>query len=364
MAVTARPRVGRALLAYLLLFATMQNAALAVAPDDNIEPILETFRLSYEERLGPTEGGASAVADGSGERYVVSSPKLRGRGNYPNILHHGHRTSDVVVLIHGLTDSPYYMDAIGRRFHAAGATVVYPLLPGHGLLEPNEAMEDDELAEKWKATTDAAVEIAHGLGDRVSIGGLSTGGALAVNKALRDPGTIDGGVFLFSAALNVGTMNQFLGGGVLLAPMIAREQDGDYRGVGPNPYKYPKFSQFGGMQLTRVIKESNELCDEKGFTQPTFAVHSIHDTAALIGGIGDLFRAHRGTAIGVVLAQNPPVEHASVVLETDIELDATKLLADEELPPVPKANPNFRGVSELAIAFFHRYVQHNSGDLQ
>ena len=266
----------------------------------------------------------------------------------------------MVILVHGLTDSPYYMDAIGRRFHAAGATVVFPLLPGHGLLEPDKAMEDDELAKKWKATVDSAVDIAHRLGERVSIGGLSTGGALAVNKALRDPATINGGVFLFSAALDVGTLNQFLGGGVLLAPIYARNKDGDYRGTAPNPYKYPKFSQFGGMQLTRVTKENKALLEEDGFTQPTFAVHSIHDTAALIKGIGALFRAHKGTAISIVLAQNPPVAHASVVLEEDIELDAAKLSPDEDLPAVPKANPNFRGTSELAIAFFRRYVQQDT----
>src|SRR5262249_20793557 len=160
------------------------------------------------------------------------------------------RTADAIVLIHGLSDSPFYMDAIGRAFYAAGCTVILPLLPAHGLKDPDHAMEDGDLAEKWKLMTDQAVAVAHQLGDRVSVGGFSTGGALSVNIALRHPEQIDGGIFLFSAALNVGEMNQLAGRSLLIAPALARREDGDYRGDGPNPYKYPVFTLFGGLQLT------------------------------------------------------------------------------------------------------------------
>jgi hypothetical protein len=47
--------------------------------------------------------------------YRLISAQLR-RGNNPKILHHGIKTNDVIVLTHGLSDSPYYVEAIGRRF--------------------------------------------------------------------------------------------------------------------------------------------------------------------------------------------------------------------------------------------------------
>jgi hypothetical protein len=183
-----------------------------------------------------------------------------------------------------------------------------------------------------------------------------------VNKALRDPALINGGVFLYSAALNIGTMNQLAGERLALAPMLARRNDGEYAGAGPNPYKYPVFTRFGGLQLTKIIRENEQLLKTASFTQPTFAVHSIHDTAALITGIGDLFRAHDGTAIGIVLAFNPPVEHGSVVPAEDIALDPTMLAPDEALPATPKANPTFPGMADLSLGFMRRYVQQLPAD--
>jgi alpha-beta hydrolase superfamily lysophospholipase len=134
------------------------------------EPVRTAFRTHYQARLGPLEERSA------NSRYTIRSTRLRGEGNHPNVLHHGTKTADVLVLIHGLTDSPFYMDAIGRAFHDAGVTVIFPLLDAHGLVDPDRAMEDDELAQKWRATVDHAVTVAAMLGDRISIGGFSTGG--------------------------------------------------------------------------------------------------------------------------------------------------------------------------------------------
>jgi alpha-beta hydrolase superfamily lysophospholipase len=349
-------RSGRALAAAALLAAGV--AALG-ASSNPVESALETFRADAALELGPVSLERSALP-GGGERVEIVSEKLRGPGNAPVILHHGRRTEDAIVLIHGLTDSPHYMEAIGRVFHAAGVTVVLPLLPGHGLREPDADMEDSRLAERWKATADRAVALAAVLSDRVSMGGFSTGGALSVNKTLRSPEQVQGGVFLFSAALSVGTLNELAGHGVFFLPWVARLQDGEFRGEGPNPYHYPRFSQYGGLQLTHVIDENNELLERAPFPRPVFAVHSIHDTAALVQGIGDLFRRLAGTGIGIVLAHQPPVEHGSIPLAEDIELDLSKLGPGEEAPPVPRANPNFRGMAELAVGFLRRYVQGRS----
>lgn len=351
------PRITAATGAVLALVLVLFAEAGAAAPELP-SSVRRAFQAHYQQRLGPLEERSSDIAGTAGTRYTIRSELLRGEGNYPSILYHGKKTTDVIVLIHGLSDSPFYMEAIGRAFYAAGLNVVLPLLDAHGLVDPDRAMEDEELAEKWKATTDHAVTVARMLGDRVSIGGLSTGGALSVNKALRDPAEIDGGVFLYSAALNVGTMNQLAGRSLRIMPMLARKQDGDYRGNGPNPYKYPRFTLYGGLQLTRIIRENQQLLEKGSFTQPTFAAHSLDDTAALVKGIGDLFRAHKGTAIGIVLALDPPVEHASLVLAEDVALDPTMLQPGEELPPTPKANPVFPGMMDLSVAFLQRYVQH------
>ena len=120
---------------------------------------LEKFKIHYMERLGGDETYAVENVDSVKERFVVESRKLRA-GNYPKIFHHDRRTEDVVVLTHGLTDSPYYMQAIGMRFYAEGANVVLPLLPAHGLHDPDEAMQDYKLDAKWREEIDNAVDVA------------------------------------------------------------------------------------------------------------------------------------------------------------------------------------------------------------
>lgn len=331
--------------------ATVVVATLAASPAGaSWNEAIDAFRAHYAARLGEVEVKRTALV--GGREIAIASPLLRGPGNEPVLLLHEGRRKDVVVLIHGLTDSPYYMRAIALRFFAAGANVVLPLLPAHGLIEPDEALEDGQLAEKWKATARHAVEVATMLGDRVSIGGLSTGGALSVYEALTDAERVNGGVFLFSAALSVGGFNEFAGRLPFLFGPIAKAQDRNLEGVGPNPYKYPRFSSYGGLQLTRLIREINELEKEHGPSQRVFAAHSIHDEAAFPKGLARLLRSPGTQGVAVIAARNPAIEHASLVLEHDIELDP-EYVTGKKPPPVPRANPAFTGMMNLALTFFY-----------
>jgi alpha-beta hydrolase superfamily lysophospholipase len=322
--------------------------------DRSLEAARKAFEAHYRRQLGD-KAVEQLEADQEQVRQVAVTSPLLKEGNHPSLLLHEGVTADAIVLVHGLTDSPYYMEAIGRRFFKAGLNVVLPLLPAHGLRDPDKAMEDSRLSKKWRQEVDRATEIAHLLGERVSIGGLSTGGALSVNQALRRPGKIDGGLFLFSAALNVGMMNEIAGKSKIIAPLLTRHRDGRYAGSGPNPYKYPKFSQYGGYQLIQIIHENNRLYEQTELRQPVFAAHSIDDTEAQIKGILELFTIHKGNRLALVISNDPPVSHASVVLEKDIQL----VESEEALPAdkVPRANPHFDGMMDVAVSFFNGYVR-------
>ena len=352
-----RTRAGRAVLPSLpLLVASIVTAALPAAPAAaGWVQTTGKFRAHYQERLGPVEVAVTPLP-GGGEQVEIVSDKLKGPGNRPVLLLHPERRPDAIVLIHGLTDSPHYVRAIADAFFAEGVNVVLPLLPAHGLVDPDAAMEDGELAQKWKRAADHAVEVATDLGDRVSMGGFSTGGALSVNTALRRPLLVSGGLFLFSAALSVGRMNELAGRSALILPRIAKAQDGEYAGIGPNPYKYPRFTQYGGLELTKVIRETKGMLAEKGPAQPIFAVHSIDDVAALPSGIGELLRAEGTVGVAIVLSSKPETDHGTLVLAKDIPIDAS--LAEEwESPKAPRGNPAFEGMMDLAISFFRKNVQ-------
>ncbi len=91
----------------------------------------------------------------------------------------GARTGHVIVLLHGLTNCPEQFDSLGRTLFANGANVLIPRLPRHGFAD----RMTDELARvdarELCAWTDRVLDAAHGLGDSLTVAGLSVGGVLA-----------------------------------------------------------------------------------------------------------------------------------------------------------------------------------------
>ena len=95
------------------------------------------------------------------------------------LLTHGQRTGQVVVLLHGLTNCPAQFDSLGRLLHARGANVLIPRLPQHGYADRMTTALARLNAKEMCALTDVALNAARGLGDTVTIVGLSIGGVLA-----------------------------------------------------------------------------------------------------------------------------------------------------------------------------------------
>src|SRR5262245_53424982 len=135
------------------------------------------------------------------ERFPYFSAEAVRDGCHPKVMQHEGPTAKAIVLVHGLTDSPYFMTAIGEYFFQnLGYNVYLPLLQCHGLKEP-KGMEGAALGE-WKANVNFAVDVAASKAHQVSIGGLSTGGALSFYTAVHNP-KINGTLYLFSAALDL-----------------------------------------------------------------------------------------------------------------------------------------------------------------
>lgn len=88
-----------------------------------------------------------------------------------------------VLLLHGMSDSPYSLHQLGRRLHEAGAYVVGLRLPGHGTVPSG-------LVELTWEDMSAAVRLAirhlasRAEGQPIYVVGYSTGAALAVEYIL------------------------------------------------------------------------------------------------------------------------------------------------------------------------------------
>jgi len=95
------------------------------------------------------------------------------------LLTHGRPTPHVVVLFHGLTNCPAQFDSLGRIAFARGANVFIPRLPRHGFADRmTEELAHAEAVELC-AFADRVLDAAQGLGDSVTVTGLSVGGTLA-----------------------------------------------------------------------------------------------------------------------------------------------------------------------------------------
>lgn len=314
----------------------------------NIEQALEQFRLHYQERLGKSELETEAL-EKNGALCQVRNYKVK-KGNYPRIFHHGRMTQDVIVLTHGLSDSPFYMEAVGRYFFENGINVILPLLPAHGLKNPEEPIHDEELDIKWRAEVDNACEVAGMMGRRISIGGFSTGGALGLNKILRDPESINGGLFLFSGAIDVRLVRE--ASRFSFIQSITKMTDGVIIGYGRDPYKYPRFPYFGAIELGQIISENRRLISGKKIKNPVFAAHSVHDDSAMIQGIIMLMEKHVEVAQAFIISEN--VAHAELPLDADINLN-TRMQEGPETPP--KANPQFAAMMFNCMVFMRKKVR-------
>jgi esterase/lipase len=287
------------------------------------------------------------------QHFKIDPTSVRD-GCEPRIMLQKGASKTTVVLVHGLTDSPYFMEAIGRRFYDIGFNVLIPLLAGHGLKDPRNMK--GVTFEQWLDNVDFAVDKAIGMNQIVSIGGLSTGGLLSVYKAVTDPTKITGGVFLFSAALELasGEITEALLRTKVILPLLAFVEDlKDAHLVGENPYRYDRMDKDGAAQLSKLMEETDHLIKgqkHRDLSQPLFIAHSEDDTTARIKGVEDLYaKSSPDRREFFRIGKYFHVPHASTVLEEDVK-------AKNGSPLEPK-NPFFEEMMDLACEFSKNFLQ-------
>jgi alpha-beta hydrolase superfamily lysophospholipase len=93
------------------------------------------------------------------------------------------QASGAVLLLHGMSDSPYSLRALALSLHERGYSVLGMRLPGHGTAP--SGMVHVKPADMIAATRLAMTHLRNRVGDKpIHIIGYSTGAALAINFAL------------------------------------------------------------------------------------------------------------------------------------------------------------------------------------
>ena len=93
-------------------------------------------------------------------------------------LTHGQKTEKVIVFFHGLSNCPEQFVPLAQEFFDQGYNVIIPRFPGH-VDASRDPIHMTPTAEEFRPMADAAIDLAHGLGDRVFVLGLSAGGGVA-----------------------------------------------------------------------------------------------------------------------------------------------------------------------------------------
>ena len=91
---------------------------------------------------------------------------------------HGHRVERALVLLHGFTNCPQQFDALGRQFHGRGWNVLIPRYPRHGYTDRLNTSIAELRADHLVALANRSAEAGAGLGERLTIAGLSLGAIL------------------------------------------------------------------------------------------------------------------------------------------------------------------------------------------
>ncbi|MCC6983600.1 MAG: alpha/beta hydrolase [Bauldia sp.] len=103
------------------------------------------------------------------------------------LLTHGERTARVVVFLHGLTNCPKQGDVLAAQLYALGYNVYLPRIPGHGEADRLTLALSGLTAEDLAASAGAALDLATGLGEEITVAGISAGGSMTAWLAQTRP---------------------------------------------------------------------------------------------------------------------------------------------------------------------------------
>ncbi|HHH43977.1 MAG TPA: alpha/beta fold hydrolase [Gammaproteobacteria bacterium] len=164
-----------------------------------------------------------------------------------------------VLLLHGMSDSPYSLRHIGERLHAAGATVLGLRIPGHGTAPVG--LTGVHWQDMAAAVRLAMQHLRDETGDRpIYIVGYSNGAALAVQYALatlEDPALpAASGLVLFSPAIGVSPAAAFAVWQARLGHLLGLKKL-EWNSLLPeyDPFKYGSFAVNAGDLVYRLTSE-------------------------------------------------------------------------------------------------------------
>ena len=320
---------------------------------------LQAFASLYQQELG----NVSQCHDNSHNEVAFCANTLKDSGNAPRIFMPANSPKAIIVLFHGLSDSPYFVRSIAQSFQNSGYLVITPLTPGHGKKVAQIDMHNSKLGEKWLTHVNDVMSYTNKLATEflndktntklpVFIGGFSAGGTFATWYAMQHPSEMKG-VLLFSAALQLPdsaeTMSRIWG-----IKSVANWLDGEFQTIGAHPFKYPKIASFSALMLMDVINQVRDFLSENSVKMPVFSAHSVADKITLLDGVQNVLNQLEGKHVFFKIDEEYDLCHQDLPM-SNIQLIGLKFnrtqVNQRERCAVPKPNPVHQQMMLMANLF-------------
>jgi alpha-beta hydrolase superfamily lysophospholipase len=266
----------------------------------------DTFALG---RYNPRSVVAQLALDTPYNRSYELAPAGEARG--------------AVLLMHGLSDSPYAMRGMAEVFQREGFHVVALRLPGHGTA-PSGLRE--VRWQDWYAAVAAAAKYAAargGSGKPFYVGGFSTGAALATLYTVRslDDSALPKpqGVYLVSPAIGISPSAALTNviSGLAFVPAFEKSR---WLDVLPeyDPYKYNSFPVNAARQINALTGELADALASAGARGRLDAMPRVVAFQSIVDSTITAREVARG-----LLARLPRADHELVVFDVN-RIDAVQ----------------------------------------
>ncbi|HQS07555.1 MAG TPA: alpha/beta hydrolase [Xanthobacteraceae bacterium] len=302
--------------------------------------LFDSVRTQVTDKLPPRDRVAS-------DRYFADSPIYPGRFaqdfNRSFVLEPDGPVKGVAVLLHGLTDSPYSLRHVARRYAASGFVALSIRLPGHGTVPGGLTVAEWP---DWLAATRLAMREAKrraGPDLPIQLVGYSNGAALALKYSLDALDTPElpraDKLVLVSPMVGITPFARFAGlaGLPAVLPPFAKAA---WLNLLPefNPFKYNSFPVKAAQEsfrLTQVLQDAIRAHLRDGRLEglpPVLAFQSILDhTVSTRAVIDTLFAALPANGSELVLFDVNRNSTFAPFLSADADTALSRLL-----PPAPR----------------------------
>jgi alpha-beta hydrolase superfamily lysophospholipase len=231
------------------------------------------------------------------------------------LLTHGAVAERAIVLVHGVTNCPQQFAQLGPIFFEQGYNVLVPRIPWNGYLDQSGEAMQHLTAQELRAFGDSIVDIARGLGQRVTLLGLS-GGAVVTAWAAQCRADVERAVVIAPA---IGIIPQVPSGNILVNRLAMRLMR-----VLPNmmtqrfmpikagpPHNYYGFATHG---LAAVMQLGFAVFDSARTTRPAaqsvVMVTNEHDAAVNNRVASELAKRWQAKAAEAVTTYTFTADHA------------------------------------------------------